>query len=98
MDTARRLSGMFVSDRESIQQSGRRAGSALRVYEALRERPILGLAHACERTSLSFAAASAAMDLLVERKIAREITGKRRGRLFAYDRYLAILGEGTEMS
>ena len=98
VDTARRLSGMFVSDRESIQQSGRRAGSALHVYEALRERPILGLAHACERTSLSFAATSAAMDLLVERKIAREITGKRRGRLFAYDRYLAILGEGTEMS
>jgi hypothetical protein len=28
--------------------------------------------------------------------VARELTGKRRKRLFAYDRYLAILNEGTE--
>lgn len=28
--------------------------------------------------------------------LARELTGFRRNRVFAYDRYLAILGEGTE--
>ncbi len=28
--------------------------------------------------------------------IAREITGKKRNRIFAYDRYLTILSEGTE--
>lgn len=27
---------------------------------------------------------------------ARELTGFRRNRVFAYDRYLAILSEGTE--
>jgi hypothetical protein len=26
----------------------------------------------------------------------RELTGHRRNRVFAYDRYLAILSEGTE--
>jgi hypothetical protein len=26
----------------------------------------------------------------------REITGRRRSRLFTYDRYLALLAEGTE--
>jgi len=36
------------------------------------------------------------MELLVEKGIAREITGKRRDRLFVYDKYLAILDEGTE--
>ena len=36
------------------------------------------------------------MRLLVEQGIARELTGKRRNRLFVYDRYLAILNEGTE--
>ena len=36
------------------------------------------------------------MELLVELGIARELTGKRRNRLFVYDRYLAILNEGTE--
>ena len=36
------------------------------------------------------------MEWLVEHGIAREITGKRRDRLFVYDQYLAILNEGTE--
>ena len=36
------------------------------------------------------------MELMVELGVARELTGKRRNRLFLYDRYLAILDEGTE--
>lgn len=51
---------------------------------------------ACDATGLSFPATSSAMALLVELGIARELTGKRRNRLFVYDRYLAILAEGTE--
>ncbi len=75
---------------------GRRAGSALRVHEALKARPLLTLTFLAESTGLSFPAAASAMDLLVELGIARELTGKRRNRLFAYDRYLATLNEGTE--
>lgn len=52
----------------------------------------------CRRSGLSFPAASSAMNLLVELQIARELTGKRRNRLFAYDRYLTLLSEGTEVS
>ena len=37
------------------------------------------------------------MERLVMLGIARETTGKRRDRLFVYDRYLSILREGTEM-
>jgi len=40
--------------------------------------------------------ASKAIEALVDLGIAREITGGRRNRLFAYDGYLAILSEGTE--
>lgn len=36
------------------------------------------------------------MDLLAELGIAREITGRRRNRLFVYDCYLSILNEDTE--
>ena len=95
--TSRRLSDMFVSDRGVIErQSGRRAGSILRVHESLKARPILSLSEIRKRAALSFTTASSAMEWLVERGIAREITGKRRDRLFVYDRYLAILNEGTE--
>ncbi len=58
--------------------------------------PILSLPEICRTTGLSFPAASSAMDLLAGMKIARELTGKRRNRLFVYDRYLSVLNEGTE--
>jgi Fic family protein len=94
--TARRLAAMFQDDRRQIEPAGRRAGSALRVHEALKAHPLLSLPAICERTGLSFPAASSAIDLLLERGIARELTGQRRNRLFLYDRYLAIINEGTE--
>ena len=59
-------------------------------------RPILSLSEIRNRTALSFSTASSAMEWLVDHGIAREITGKRRARLFVYDQYLAILNEGTE--
>ena len=37
-----------------------------------------------------------AIEALVERGIAREVTGTSRNRLFAYDAYLVILSDGTE--
>ena len=94
---ARRLSEMFTSDRAAIEQQGRRAGSLLRVHEALVAQPILSLSEIRKRTTLAFATASSAMEWLVDHGIAREITGKRRDRLFVYDQYLSILSEGTEV-
>ena len=92
---AQRLSGMFQNDRIKIQAtSGRRAGSVLRLHDALKSQPILSLPAACRITTLSFATASAAIQVLVRNGIAREVTGKRRNRIFVYDRYLAILNEG----
>jgi Fic family protein len=96
VSTAQRLAALFQLDRGRIEPRGRRAGSALRVHQALKERPILSMPEVCRRTGLSFPGASSAMDLLTDLGIARELTGKRRNRLFAYDGYLAILNEGTE--
>ena len=97
VSTAQRLSRMFKKDADRIEETGsRRAGSALRVHDALMSQPILSLPAACRLTKLSFQAASSGMGLIVTEGIAREITGKRRNRLFVYDRYLSILAEGTE--
>jgi len=94
--TAVHLAEMFAADRAKIERRGRRAGSALRVHEAIKSRPIQSLSDICRQTGLSFPATSSAMQLLLELAIAREITGKRRNRLFAYDEYLKTLSEGTE--
>lgn len=97
VDTAHRLLRMFASDREKLEDQGSRVGSVLRVHEALASQPIQSLTGIRKSTGLSFPAASAAMDILVEQGIAREFTGRRRARLFAYSEYLAILNEGTEV-
>lgn len=94
--TGQRLTAIFREDRQRIEPTGRRAGSALRVHDALRARPIVSIRHVRDTTGMSFPTAGAAMDVLVELGIARELTGRRRNRLFVYDRYLSILNEGTE--
>lgn len=96
VSTARRLESLFRLDRERITPLSRRAGSALRVHEALKTRPLATMKDVRAKTGLSFPGAAAAMQLLEDLGIARELTGNRRNRIFAYDQYLAILNEGTE--
>lgn len=94
--TAQRLSELFATDQSRIQQTGRRAGSALRVLQAFMVHPILYISSVREHTGLSISAATSAVTLLVELGIVRELTGQRRNRLFSYNQYLSILSEGTE--
>ena len=97
VSTTQRLSRMFQDDHDRIEAAGgRRTGSALRVHDALKAQPILSLPLVCRATTLSFQTAASAMELLAQHGIAREITGKRRDRLFVYEQYLSILKEGTE--
>jgi Fic family protein len=96
VSTAQRLISLFREDRERVQGTGRGAGSALRVHDVLRERPLATLAEITKRASLSFPAATAGMSRLARLGIAGEVTGRKRNRVFAYDRYLKILSEGTE--
>ena len=72
------------------------AGSALRVHQSLVERPVGDIGHLARRTGLSAPTVAAALRLLEELDIVREITGRQRGKVFTYERYLAVLREGTE--
>lgn len=94
--TAQRVTTLFGDDRERILPAGRRAGSMLRVHDSLKARPVTSLPEVVRATGLTAPTAGSAMDGLVSLGIARELTGKRRNRVFAYDRYLAILNEGME--
>lgn len=96
VETARRLVDLFDADTRRIQQAGRAAPNALRVLAALRQRPALTLKHLCEAHAMTFPTASKAMHSLVQARIARELTGQRRNRVFVYDAYLNILNEGGE--
>jgi Fic family protein len=94
--TARRLIDLFEGDERKLETRGRSANSALRVHAALKRRPVATLQEVQRLSGLSFPTAATAMSYLLELGIAGEITGKKRNRVFAYTRYLAILSEGTE--
>ena len=97
VSACQQLLAIFEEDRGVVQESGgRRANSALRVHQSLMSRPISSLTDVSKATGLAFPTASAGMRLLVELGIASEITGQPRNRIFSYNRYIAILNEGTE--
>ena len=96
VQTAQRLLRLFQEDAARVQSLGRAAASALRVFNILRERPLVTLNEAHRHTGVSFPTATKGMNALIELGIVRELTGQRRNRVFAYDRYLAILNEGIE--
>jgi Fic family protein len=94
--SVQRLLGLFAEDRKRIQDSGRIAGSLLQVHHHLQNRPITSASALATAEHLSPATVNKALRLLVQMGMVRELTGGRRNRLFAYDRMLAILSEGTE--
>jgi Fic family protein len=94
--TARQLIGLFETDRKKVAQLGRPAASTLRVHELLQKRPLLSIPAATKELSLSEPTVAKAMEHLIKLSIVREVTGKRRRRVFAYVRYLDVLNRGTE--
>jgi len=94
--TAHRIVALLDEDRARVKTFGRSAASAMRVHQGLGERAILSIRDAAERSELSFPAAAKVMGLLERAGIVRELTGRKRDRLFGYARYLAVLAEGTE--
>jgi DNA-binding transcriptional ArsR family regulator len=75
---------------------GRAGGSAFEVHHELQRRPLATVGWLVRQTGLSAPTVGKAVNTLMNAGIVREITGRRRGRAFVYDRYLALLSEGTE--
>jgi Fic family protein len=95
-EAATRIVGLFKEDRELITDRSERAGSVLRVHEFLQQNPFATANLLVSRTGLSAPTINAALADLERLGIVEEVTGRRRGRVFAYRRYLAILNEGTD--
>lgn len=93
--TARQLVDLFQEDRRRVgERGGRRAASNLLILEALRERPIGTASSLAVRTNLSQPTVDRVLRELGELGLVREITGRRRHRVFAYGAYMDILNRG----
>jgi Fic family protein len=97
-EAARKILALFDTDRRSINALGRPAASALRVHQLLQKRPIITIPHAAEMLSLSRPTIASSLAHLQQAGIVHEATGRQRGRIYAYARYLILLEEGTKPS
>jgi DNA-binding Lrp family transcriptional regulator len=85
------LVALVEQDRLRVQQLGRGSATAVRVHDRL-VRDIVGRPADLARTlGLSEPPVYQALSKLEGLKIVREITGRQRGRVYAYDEYLALL-------
>jgi cell filamentation protein, protein adenylyltransferase len=96
VETARQLLALFEEDRARIRALGRPAASMLRIHDLLQRQPIIGVVPASKQLKLTHPTVMKALARLQQLKIVNEVTGRRRGRLFAYSRYMTILNRGTE--
>jgi len=94
-DTSARILKLFEEDRGKIERLGRRAGSAHRMHDLLRRHPITTVASAARQLGTTAPTAGSAIRTLQELGTVREITGKRRDRIYVYDPYVKILDERT---
>lgn len=69
---------------------GRRVGLALKVLEVMYDHPIADVGHLAKATSTSRNTVNKLVDWMVAKRILVEVTGQRRHRRFALDKYLEL--------
>jgi Fic family protein len=94
-DTTRRIMGMIDRDRQRIQSLNRGAATALRVHDLAARFVVVGAPQLADSLGMTAPPIYTAIGRLADLGILREVTGRRRGKLYAYDEYLALLNEGT---
>ena len=97
VDAARQLLDIAAEDRQKIGRLRRAAASPLIVHGALLEHPVATSGWLVNKTGLSAPTVNKSLAVLVRVGVIRELTGRRRGRIFIYQRCLDILNRGTEL-
>lgn len=96
VETSRRVLEVFRQDREQLRTQGRQAGTLLMVQEAMQAKPLTSIADLTARTQLTTPTVTAALRDLIARGVVKEVTGRARGRVFSYKRYLDALAAEEE--
>jgi len=95
-DTADRTVRLFAKDRSKIEKLGRASGSALRVHELMQTNPFLRIRTATKALKLTVPTVTSALNHLMELGIVKEISGKKRDRLFSYFQYVRMVSGDTQ--
>lgn len=91
VQTAQALLTLVNTDRDRVATLGRATASALAVHTALQRQPVTTAAALGKVTGLSAATVNKTLGLLEGLGMVEELTAQRRGRVFAYREYIALI-------
>jgi Fic family protein len=97
VNTSQQLIDLADEDRGQINDLGRAAASTLQVHRAMMERPITDASWLGGKTGITPATVNKCLAHLERLGIVRELTARKRNRVFSYTGYLKILNQGTEL-
>jgi Fic family protein len=97
VETSQQLLDLSSGDRMKISGLGRAAASTLQVHRALMEHPIATAGWLVEKTGITPATVNKVLGHLERLGIVRELTERKRNRLFSYSGYVEIMSRGTEL-
>jgi Fic family protein len=95
--TAHDILRLFDQHHGLIQQLGRAAASANMVHQLLQKKAMITVPKASQELAISEPTIASSLKHLEDLGIVREVTGKQRRRVYAYDGYLGLLSRGTEV-
>lgn len=84
-------------DAALIQEQGRYSGTLAKLHMALLKHPLTTAAWLKSQTGLANATVQSGLQRLADLGLLREMTGKQRDRVYAYDAYIEILNRGNEL-
>jgi Fic family protein len=88
---------LFQSDITTIKKlESRRSETPLIVHQYMQKHIITTVRKAAKDLKLTNMTVTKALINLCQLKILKEVTGKSRGRIFVYEKYLTLLDKGTE--
>jgi Fic family protein len=95
-ETAIQLRELFSEDTRRIQAQAKSAATCLQVHGYLQAKPVASISSIAAGISKTVTTVAAVLATLRELGIVAETTGRRRNRIFIYQRCLDLIGEGTE--
>jgi len=97
VSSASELFGIVADDRTRTLELAGTSVVAVRLFELLPRHPILSVAYVIKHLGVSKPTAGRAVEALERAGVLVEITGKKRDRSWAYQRYLDRLRVGTDL-
>lgn len=96
-DAAKAIMDLMAADRQKLASLGKAAPTSIALLDLLYRSPYVTIPYVTRTLGISFPAAGKAVRNLISLGILKEVSGKKRDRVFLHEPYLAIIREGTEL-